>query len=115
MATEGINRCNAFEKRRFVRHHEDRPECRFQQSADALDQAVMPVGQQHASRRLLAHRAPRVRTEMFAVPKPMLMTARLASCWLAVTSQIYWVNARKLREGESDADQIETIPFLMAK
>jgi hypothetical protein len=49
---------------------------------------------------------------MFAVPKPMLMTARLASCLLAVTSQIYWVSARKLREGENDADQIETIPFL---
>ena len=32
-----------------------------------------------------------------------------------MTSQIYWVNARKLREGENDADQIETIPFLMAK
>jgi len=52
---------------------------------------------------------------MFAVPKPMLMTARLASYWRAVTSQIYLVNARKLREGENDADQIDTIPFLMAK
>ena len=68
-----------------------------------------------AIRRLLAHRAPLVRTEVFAVPKPMLTTARLASYWRAVTSQIYLVNARKLREGESDADQIDTIPFLMAK
>ena len=43
------------------------------------------------------------------------MTARLGCYPPAGTSQTYLVGARKLRGTHLDGDQIETIPFLMAK
>jgi hypothetical protein len=72
---------------------------RFQKPAHAFDQPMMPVGQQHAPRRPVAQRLTLIVLVICFRParKMLAMLVRLVGGRHVVTSQIYEVDARKLR------------------
>ena len=75
----------------------------------------MPIRQQDAFGRI-AHRGLPPAGNRCPPSRIGLRTrARLVRYPPAGTSQTYLVGTRKLRGRQQDADQIETIPFLMAK
>ena len=103
-----------FEQRRLIGNHEDGPEGGLEQSADTLDQAVVPISQQHASRLLLAHGPPPAEERRLRHPENLAHTAKTSPLQASGDLVILLGYCTEIT-GPRTTVQIETIPFLIAK